>query len=112
MSPTRTAEFWKRLDSSQCGAITGIGRWIALFRAVERSDGRAMAGEAEYLMKDGDLGIREIDSYLLVMKIVGLIASGERRPAFMELQKTWVMRSLGERNPLLPGLLMAHAQRR
>jgi len=110
MAPAKTPEFWKRVDSSQCGGITGIGRWVALFRAVERGDGRTMAVEADYLMKSAHLGIKEIDSYLLAVKIVGLIADGERRSAFIELQKEGVFKSLGERNSLLPGLLLAHTQ--
>lgn len=108
MAPAKTPEFWKRLDSPQCGGITGIGRWVALFRAVERGDGRAMAVEADYLMKNGDFGIKEIEDYLSAVKIVGLIADGERRSAFIELQKEGVIRSLSERNSLLPDLLLAH----
>lgn len=110
MAPAKTSEFWKRVDSSQCGGITGIGRWVALFMAVERGDGRTMAVEADYLMKSSHFGIKEIDTYLLAVKIVGLIASGERRSASIELQKKGVIRSLGEINPLLPSLLIAHAQ--
>lgn len=112
MTPARTSAFWERLGSIQCGGITGIGSWTALFRAVERGDGRTMAEEADHLMKNGDFGTKEIGDYLSAVKITGLIASGERQSAFMELQKNGVMRSLGERNSLLPSLLLAHAQRR
>ncbi|MBF0290994.1 MAG: fused MFS/spermidine synthase [Nitrospinae bacterium] len=110
MTPVKTAEFWKRIVSTQCGGITGIERWVALFMAVERGDGPVMAGEADYLMKNGDLGIKGVKDYLTAVKIVGLIASGERRSAFMELQKEGVGRSLSERNPLLPGLLLSFVE--
>ena len=110
MTPAKTVKFWERIASSQCGGITGIERWVALFMAIERGDGRMMAGEADYLMKNDDLGIKGINDYLTTVKIVGLIASGERRSAFIELQKEGVGRSLSERNPLLPGLLLSFVE--